>query len=104
MPYRFLCNDIQREIVKPRLGLTSELFCYVPLHKIRYGIHEVEKGEIIRSNFYLKRTDAFISKDKVSIYLFDQGQANKVMDEDGVIELNTFGLVSDHISEIYFNL
>jgi len=66
--------------------------------------HEVEKGEIIRSNFYLKRTDAFISKDKVSIYLFDQGQANKAMDEDGVIELNTFGQVSDHISEIYFNL
>jgi len=52
----------------------------------------------------LKRTDAFISKDKVSVYLIDQGKATKAMDEDGTIELNTFGEVSDRISEIYFKL
>jgi energy-coupling factor transporter ATP-binding protein EcfA2 len=65
---------------------------------------DVENKESIRDEFYLKRTDAFISKDKVSVYLFDQGRATKAMGEDGVIELNTFGEVSDRLSEIYFKL
>ena len=65
---------------------------------------EAEDKESIRSEFYLKRTDAFISKDKVSVYLFDQGHATKVIDEKGVIQLSTFGEVSDHISDTYFNL
>jgi hypothetical protein len=34
MPYRFLCNDVQREGVKARSGLASGPFCYVPLHNI----------------------------------------------------------------------
>ena len=37
MPYRNLCNGVQREEAKLSLALASELFCYVPLHKIRYG-------------------------------------------------------------------
>jgi hypothetical protein len=40
MPYRILCNGVNREGVKARLDLASGLFCYVPLHKIRYGIQE----------------------------------------------------------------
>lgn len=65
---------------------------------------DVEDKESIRDEFYLKRMDAFISKEKVSVYLFDQGRATKAMGEDGVIELNTFGEVSDRLSEIYFKL
>ena len=65
---------------------------------------DVEDKESIRDEFYLKRTDAFISKEKVSVYLFDQGRATKAIGEDGVIELNTFGEVSDRLSEIYFKL
>jgi len=38
MPSRFLCNDEQREGVKPSPDLAFGLFCNVPLHKIRYGI------------------------------------------------------------------
>jgi hypothetical protein len=34
-----LCNDVQREGVKPCPDLASELFCYMPLHNIRYGIN-----------------------------------------------------------------
>ncbi len=66
--------------------------------------YEAEDKERICSEFYLQRSDAFISKESVSVYLFDQGQARKVIDEEGVIDLDTFGQVSDHISEIYFKL
>ncbi len=40
MPSRFLCNDVQREGVKPRPDLASWLFCYTPLHNIWYGISD----------------------------------------------------------------
>jgi len=40
MPYRILCNSVKREVVKASPGLASGLFYYVPLHKIRYGIHQ----------------------------------------------------------------
>jgi predicted ATPase len=65
---------------------------------------EVEDKESIRSEFYLKRTDAFLAKDKASVYLFEHGHTTQAMDEDGVIQLNTFGEVSDRISELYFKL
>ena len=39
MPYRFLCNDVQREGIKPSPGLASGLFCYASLHNIWYGIY-----------------------------------------------------------------
>src|SRR6266446_1697268 len=38
MPYRIVCNGVQREGAKLSPDLASELFCYVPLHTIRYGI------------------------------------------------------------------
>lgn len=63
-----------------------------------------EEKEAVRDEFYLKRTDAFISKDKVSVYLIEEGTAKDALDEDGVIQWNTFGDVSDRISEIYFKL
>lgn len=40
MPYRKLCNDLQREGVKPSPDLAFGLFCCVPLHKIWYGIEK----------------------------------------------------------------
>jgi len=33
-----LCNDVEREGAKPSPELVSELFCYMPLHNIEYGI------------------------------------------------------------------
>ncbi|MEO8974057.1 MAG: AAA family ATPase [Ktedonobacteraceae bacterium] len=66
--------------------------------------YDAEDKETVRREFYLKRTDAFISKENVSVYLIDKSKATKAIDEDGVIELNTFGEVSDRISDIYFTL
>ena len=44
MPYRILCNDVRREGVKASPDPVFGLFCYVPLHKIRYGIYLGEVG------------------------------------------------------------
>jgi hypothetical protein len=38
MPYRFLCNGENQENVEVSPDLTTWLFCYRPLHKIRHGI------------------------------------------------------------------
>src|SRR6266567_26640 len=64
--------------------------------------NDCENKERVKEEFYLKRADAFIARDKVSVYLFDQGQAQNAIDDEGVIDLNTFGRVADRISEIYF--
>lgn len=66
--------------------------------------NDSENKESIRNEFYLKQTDAFLSKEKVSIYLFDARRAIKAVDEEGVIDIDTFGKVSDRISDIYFAL
>jgi len=33
-----LCNDVQREDVKPSPGVVPMPFCYIPLDETRYGI------------------------------------------------------------------
>jgi predicted ATP-dependent endonuclease of OLD family len=66
--------------------------------------YEAENQESICNQFYLKHTDAFISKDNVSVYLIDKGHAERAIDDEGLIQLETFGEVSDHISDIYFQL
>jgi hypothetical protein len=40
MPYRILCNGVQREGAKLRPALAWELFCSVPLHTIWYGVEK----------------------------------------------------------------
>ena len=47
MPSRILCNSVKREVVKASPGLASGLFYYVPLHKIRYGIHQAGMRGVI---------------------------------------------------------
>ncbi|MBV9706638.1 MAG: AAA family ATPase, partial [Chloroflexi bacterium] len=61
---------------------------------------ENEKPEAISSKFYLKRTDAFISKDKVSVYFVNQGTTTNVLDENGTIHWETFSKVSDRVEQI----
>jgi len=39
--------------------------------------------EKIKKLFYLEETDAFVSKEQVSIYLFDEGTTREVVDEEG---------------------
>ena len=66
--------------------------------------NEVENKDLISKEFYLKDASAFISKDDVSVYVFDEGETTKAIDEDGAILWNTFSEVSDRLSEIYFKL
>ncbi len=65
---------------------------------------ESSEPDAIKEKFYLQRKEAFISKDKVSVYLVDSGKTKDILDEDGVIHWDTFGNVSDKVSEIYFEI
>lgn len=60
-----------------------------------------EDKESIKDRFYLERTEAFIPQDKVSVYLFEDGTAKNILNEEGRIDWGTFGDVSDDISHIF---
>jgi len=55
----------------------------------------------IKKHFYLEREESFISKEKVSVYLFDEGTAKNLLSENGHIEWDTFSDVSSDIAQIY---
>jgi hypothetical protein len=60
-----------------------------------------EDKEGIKTLFYLKQTAAFIPQEKVSVYLFEKGTAQNVVNEDGIIDWRTFDEVSSDVSDIY---
>ena len=60
--------------------------------------------ESISDKFFLKTADAFISKNDVSVYLFEKGTAKDIMNEDGFIDWETFGDVSDRIMQLRLEL
>ncbi|MEH2079594.1 MAG: AAA family ATPase [Nostoc sp.] len=57
--------------------------------------------ETIKDKFYLERTEAFIPQEKVSVYLFEDGIAKNILNQEGRIDWGTFGDVSDDISHIF---
>jgi len=63
-----------------------------------------EDPDSIKEMFYLERTDAFIPQEKVSVYLFEDGTAKNIISEEGTINWETFGQVSDDVSRIYASL
>jgi predicted ATP-dependent endonuclease of OLD family len=63
-----------------------------------------EDPDSIKKMFYLQRTEAFISQEKVSVYLFEDGTAKNIIREEGTINWETFGKVSDDVSQIYASL
>jgi hypothetical protein len=63
-----------------------------------------EDPDSIKEMFYLERTDAFISQEKVSVYLFEDGTAKNIVSEEGTINWETFGNVSEDVSQIYASL
>jgi hypothetical protein len=63
-----------------------------------------EDPDSIKEMFYLERTEAFIPQEKVSIYLFEKGTAKNIVSEEGTINWETFGNVSDDVSQIYASL
>ena len=63
-----------------------------------------EDKDVIRDKFYLKQAEAFIPKEQVSVYLFEDGTAKNILDQEGFIEWGTFGDVSEQISQLYFEI
>jgi predicted ATPase len=57
----------------------------------------------IKNKFFLKDEKAFISKDDVSVYLFDKGKSKNIL-KDGIINWGTFANVSDKVSKIFFEI
>jgi hypothetical protein len=62
---------------------------------------DYDNQEQIKKHFYLEKEGAFISKDDVSVYLFDEGTAKNLLSESGHIEWDTFSDVSSDIAQIY---
>lgn len=60
--------------------------------------------EEIKDKFFLRDVRAFVPKNAVAVYLFEQGEARSILDEDGLIDWGTFANVSDRISEIFYQL
>ncbi len=59
----------------------------------------------IKDHFYLGREDAFVPKELVSVYLFNEkGEVKNMLSEDKVIDWDTFSDVSREISEIYSHI
>jgi hypothetical protein len=65
---------------------------------------EQKNPENIKDRFFLGTVDAFISKDNVSVYLFENGSARDIMNKDGFIDWETFGEVSDRIMQLRLEL
>lgn len=65
---------------------------------------ENDNQTAIRDEFFLRNTKAFISKEEVSVYLVDNGTAETIVGEDGLIHWDTFSDISDRIAHIYFKL
>ncbi|TAE52698.1 MAG: hypothetical protein EAZ87_24665 [Nostocales cyanobacterium] len=62
---------------------------------------EYEDKESIKERFYLERTDAFIAQENVSVYLFEDGTAKDILQENGRIDWGTFADISDDINHIF---
>jgi predicted ATPase len=54
--------------------------------------------------FYLKNKEAFISKDNVSVYLFENGTAVDILQDENHINWQTFSKISDEITDIFFKI
>jgi energy-coupling factor transporter ATP-binding protein EcfA2 len=63
-----------------------------------------EQAAKIREEFFLQNTDAFISRDQVSVYLVDKGTTTSLFQEDGHIHWDTFGDVSHKVMRLYAGL
>lgn len=64
--------------------------------------HE-DQDEIVEK-FLLESKDAFISQEKVSAYLIDDGKVENILDDEGSIHWQTFSDVTKLIERIHFEL
>lgn len=67
------------------------------LSNLMVGYGREDKAELTKK-LYLEREEAFISPEDVSVYLFEDGTARSILQDDGTIEWSTFSNVSDDIA------
>ena len=58
----------------------------------------------LEDKFKLKNDLCFIGSDKVSTYIFDNNSVKDILDEDGLVDWDTFGNVSEYVSNLYYDL
>ncbi|RZN36593.1 MAG: hypothetical protein EF813_07050 [Methanosarcinales archaeon] len=68
--------------------------------------YELKKSgkEKLEAKFKLKNDSCFIDSDNVAAYLFDGNTVKDIFEEDDLIDWDTFGNVSDYVSNLYFDL
>ncbi len=71
---------------------------------IRAAEYQKKDQALIAKEFFLHRSDAFISQEDVSIYLVDHKKAESILLEEGKINWGTFGDVSDRVARIHYQL
>ena len=54
--------------------------------------------------FLLEKKEAFIDQEKVSVYLIDDGKIQNVLDQEGIIDWQTFSDVTQLVQRIHFEL
>lgn len=62
--------------------------------------HDLKDKKEIVDNLYLKREDSFIDKERVGVYLFQNGTAENILMEDGEINWQTFCDTANTIGNI----
>ncbi|MCX8207898.1 MAG: hypothetical protein N3G75_08755, partial [Methanothrix sp.] len=77
---------------------------YITDHLINIMKAAEMKRKELAEKFYLETSASFISKENVSVYRFEDGTAVNALSEDGMIDVGTFGNVSDRVSQLYFEL
>lgn len=65
---------------------------------------EHQEQDELEEKFYLKRKAAFISKENVSAYVFGDETVRSALDEEKIIDWDTFSSVSEEVSRIYFEM
>lgn len=58
----------------------------------------------LEEKFKLKNDLCFIGSDKVSTYLFDNNSVIDILDKDGLVNWDTFGNISEYVSNLYYDL
>lgn len=64
----------------------------------------LEQGARVQDDFFLQNKDAFLSREKISVYQIDHGTATNLFQEDGHIHWDTFNDVSTKVIQLYTEL
>ncbi len=66
--------------------------------------HKHMNQDDIAEMFLLEQEEAFISQEKVSVYLVEDGKVKNVLDPEGIVDWNTFSDVTTLVERIHFEL